>query len=154
MKSAKQIQLFILGLLLLTGLVLTSCNNNNKVKQKDLSKVELEKKAPLKIENPKNNVGFGEFKTILDKNNYALVDVRTPEEFNEGHIDGAVNINFYDATFDSDIQKLNKDKTVMVYCRSGGRSSNAMNKMVGMGFSKVYNLTGGFNGWKEAGLHK
>lgn len=154
MKNTKQYKLVFLVFMFVSGLLLTSCNNNNKVKQKDNSNIALEKKTTSKSENPMNNVGPTQFKALIEKNNFELVDVRTPEEFDEGHIEGAVNINFYDATFDSDIQKLNMKKTVLVYCRSGGRSANAMNKMASFGFSKVYNLTGGFNGWKDAGLHK
>ncbi|MCO6491883.1 MAG: rhodanese-like domain-containing protein [Phaeodactylibacter sp.] len=82
--------------------------------------------------------------------NRQLIDVRTPEEFGEGHIEGAVNINFYDDAFIQQLeQQLDKDKPVMLYCRSGRRSANAAKQMQALGFKEVYDLKGGFLDWKE-----
>ena len=72
-----------------------------------------------------------------------LLDVRTPAEFGAGHIDGATNIDFENASFDSEIRKLDTAKTYFVYCRSGNRSGQAIAKMKGIGVGTIYELKGG-----------
>ncbi|MCB9293195.1 MAG: rhodanese-like domain-containing protein [Lewinellaceae bacterium] len=79
-----------------------------------------------------------------------LLDVRTPKEYQEGHIEGAVNINFYDDDFLQQLEKqLDKDKPVLLYCRSGRRSANAAKQMQELGFKEVYDLKGGFLQWEK-----
>ena len=79
-----------------------------------------------------------------------VVDVRTPQEWNEGIIEGAVKANFYDDDFKTQLEKLDKEKPVAVYCKVGGRSSQAMSMMQEMGFKEIYNLKGGMDAWKGA----
>lgn len=88
------------------------------------------------------NITVTEFKNLDFE--YQLVDVRTPEEFAEGAIDGAKNINFYSPEFLEEMNKLDKEKPVVLYCRSGGRSANASNDLIKAGFKKVYNVEGGY----------
>ncbi len=76
-----------------------------------------------------------------------LLDVRTPEEYSEGHIEGALNLDIYDKQFSIELDKLDKTKPVYVYCKSGGRSSNASEIMKEKGFKEVYNLVGGYSGY-------
>lgn len=85
-----------------------------------------------------------------------IVDVRTPAEFKTGHIKGAVNIDFRDAEFEKKIKKqLKRKRPVLLYCRSGRRSLNAMNKMSTLKFKEVYNLEGGVIVWgKTQALEK
>ena len=83
---------------------------------------------------------------------YYLLDVRTPEEYAEGHLFDAKNINFYDDDFKDQMAALKKDKTVLVYCRSGGRSGKAVTILEELGFTTIYDLEDGFNGWKESKL--
>lgn len=92
-----------------------------------------------------------EFKERLAKgDDYLLIDVRTPEEFESGHIEGAVNIDFLNASlFDEEAAKLRTDETLMIYCRSGNRSRKAAGKLQAMGFKKIYDLDGGYNDWTE-----
>jgi rhodanese-related sulfurtransferase len=66
-------------------------------------------------------------------------------------IQGARSINFYAQDFDSQIARLDKQKPVIVYCAAGGRSPQAAAKMSKMGFSKVYDYSGGMNDWKSKG---
>lgn len=81
-----------------------------------------------------------------------LLDVRTPEEFAEGHLQGAVLANVRDSiAFENAVLKLDTTKQVMVYCRSGKRSMHAAQILVNKGFS-VINLKGGIMEWKDAGL--
>lgn len=75
-----------------------------------------------------------------------LVDVRTPKEFGDGHLDGATNINFNAPNFEQSIGQLDKTQPVFIYCHSGGRSGKAYKKMKTMGFSTVYDLKGGYSG--------
>lgn len=82
--------------------------------------------------------------------NPQIADVRTPEEYNEGFINGAININYNSNTFETDISKLDKTKPVFVYCLSGGRSSNAVSKMIELGFKEIYELKGGMRAWHNA----
>lgn len=80
-----------------------------------------------------------------------LVDVRTPEEFSEGHLPGAKNINVLDDSFADRFSGFDKKETIYVYCRSGSRSARAQKILRGEGFLKVINLEGGFLAWKAAG---
>ncbi len=79
-----------------------------------------------------------------------LLDVRTHEEFQEGHIDQAINIDWYDDTFAAQVSHLDKSKPVFVYCKAGGRSEQAAGKLVEMGFTQIYNLNGGMMKWNAA----
>lgn len=91
-----------------------------------------------------------DFKTKLttDKN-VQLVDVRTPDEFNAGHLKGALNINYNAADFETQIQKLNKNLPVLLYCKAGVRSAKAAVVMQKLGFKELYNLDGGYMKWSE-----
>lgn len=78
---------------------------------------------------------------------YLLLDVRTPEEYNEGNIEGSVLIPVTELESRlSEIEEY-KDKTVLVYCRSGNRSVTASNILIDNGFTNVHNLLTGYNGW-------
>jgi len=81
-----------------------------------------------------------------------LIDVRTPKEYTDGHIKDAVNINFYDDNFITQMSKLDKGKEIYIYCRSGGRSGKAAKKLKEAGFTKVYDLQGGFINWNKNNL--
>lgn len=94
------------------------------------------------------NVNVEEFAKHMD--GAQLLDVRTPEEWSEGIIEDATLANIYDADFDSKLAKLDKSKPVAVYCKSGGRSGQAMAKMSELGFTEVYNLKGGIGAWNSA----
>ena len=76
-----------------------------------------------------------------------ILDVRTPEEFNQGHLEKALNIDWLGDHFVQDAEKLNKNKAVYIYCRSGKRSLKASEKLAEMGFKKIYNLEGGYQKW-------
>ncbi|MDB2567906.1 rhodanese-like domain-containing protein [Flavobacteriaceae bacterium] len=81
--------------------------------------------------------------------NNIILDVRTPEEFSEGYIANATNLNIYDAnTFMSKIQSYNKENCYYLYCKSGARSAQACQIMSQLGFNNVYNLLGGITNWK------
>lgn len=97
-----------------------------------------------------------EAKRIIDKNkgqaNFVILDVRTPQEFQSGHIDGAINIDFYSPDFAQKLDRLDKSKVYVVYCRSGHRSARAVALMKKLGFQKVYEIQGGVLAWQSHGL--
>lgn len=83
---------------------------------------------------------------------FVVIDVRTPEEFTDGHIEGAINIDFNSQTFESEINKLPRNEKYLIYCRSGNRSRGALNVMVKLGFEEIYHLSVGIIGWLEEGF--
>ena len=85
-------------------------------------------------------------------NSFVILDVRTPAEFDSGHLPGAINIDVESGHFTDEIAGLYKDNTYLVYCRSGRRSVDTSEIMVEQGFSAVYNMTSGINGWKSNGF--
>lgn len=93
------------------------------------------------------------FSKRMQKTTDAVVlDVRTPEEFDEGRLKGAVNIDVRSDEFESKVLTLDKDKTYFVYCKAGVRGGDAQEKMEALGFKNVINLKGGIDEWKEQGL--
>lgn len=81
-----------------------------------------------------------------------ILDARTQEEFDEGHIDGAVMLDFYRDDFQSELAKLDKDVPYVVYCRSGNRSGQTIALMEGLEFQTVADVAGGALAWEAAGL--
>lgn len=82
---------------------------------------------------------------------YLLIDVRTPQEFSEGNIEGALLIPVDELSSRLDEIEAYKDKPVLVYCRSGNRSVTASNILIENGFTDVHNLLTGYNGWVNRG---
>ncbi|HMX41761.1 MAG TPA: rhodanese-like domain-containing protein [Saprospiraceae bacterium] len=80
-----------------------------------------------------------------------LIDVRTPQEYQGGHIDKAANIDFYAPDFAEQLRRLKPDQQVLVYCAVGGRSSQAAAQLSRLGFGRVTNLQGGMQAWRAAG---
>lgn len=80
-----------------------------------------------------------------------LLDVRTPEEFESGHLPGAVNVDVESAAFAQAAASLDKAKTYAVYCRTGNRSKAAMTALQQLGFARLFDLSGGIGAWKSAG---
>jgi len=98
------------------------------------------------------DLSVSEFSSKVAEAGIITLDVRTPGEFNEGHIEGAQLIDFQSGNFENEIATLDKSKTYAVYCRSGNRSGEAVKVMSDAGFTSVYNLNGGVIDWANAGL--
>lgn len=79
---------------------------------------------------------------------FVILDVRTPAEFNGGHLKSAININYNAPDFADQVNKLDKSKTYLVYCQRGARSAGAANIMANNGFNTIYSMKGGLNEWK------
>ena len=90
-------------------------------------------------------------KKLALSSNALIIDVRTPGEFEGGHLSDAKNIDWNSNEFEAEIQKIDKNNTMFVYCLSGGRSSSAANKMRSLGFKEVYEMQGGIMAWNNSG---
>jgi rhodanese-related sulfurtransferase len=93
-----------------------------------------------------------EFQSKTLESGVITLDVRTPGEFFNGHIAGAMNIDVEGMNFDSEIEKLDKSATYAVYCRSGRRSAIAVQTMKDAGFTDLFNMKAGTEEWSAAGL--
>lgn len=89
---------------------------------------------------------------IAQTDSAVVIDVRTPSEYAAGHLPGALNINWNGDSFEEHASLLDKSAPVFVYCRSGGRSNSAAEKLREMGFSQVFDMQGGMLAWREASL--
>lgn len=123
----------VISTFFLAGFLLVSCSIGQGSTKIDLSPSEFSKQL-METENP----------TILD--------VRTPGEFGEGHIQNALNFDWNGSSFDTQVSKLDKNTTVFVYCLSGGRSGSAASQLRSNGFKNVLELDGGMMAWRSAGL--
>lgn len=97
------------------------------------------------------NVDVPEFSKLVDSREGQILDLRTPEEWADGTIKNAIKMNFFDANFNTQLTNIDKNKPVYIYCKSGGRSGKAREKMKEIGFTTVYNLNGGIRAWTGAG---
>lgn len=89
---------------------------------------------------------------IIQSETVQLIDVRTPAEYSEGHIENAKNIDFSSTSFTKDITALDKEKPVFIYCRSGNRSGKSVKDFINAGFSEIYDLNGGMVEWHSEGF--
>lgn len=89
---------------------------------------------------------------LVQEKKVTVLDIRTPEEFGEGHIAGAQNLDFLKSTeFEAKLKDLDKSKPYLVHCQSGGRSSRSLKVFKKLGFETIYHLDGGLGGWQAAG---
>jgi rhodanese-related sulfurtransferase len=94
-------------------------------------------------------VSQNKFQRLINKKNTILLDVRTEVEYKAGHIPGSLQIDFLKTEdFKKQVAVLDKSKPYLLYCRSGKRSKDAMSVMKEMGFTKLFDLQGGFNSWE------
>ena len=120
-----------IGLVMVSAVILTGCSSTTD------STINLDPAA---------------FKAKTQEAEVIVLDVRTAQEFNEGHIENAININVESDTFLSQIESLDKSKSYAVYCRSGRRSADALTKMANQNFTSLTNLNGGTIDWTNAGF--
>lgn len=134
-----------LGILIVGVLLTSGCNQAETTNTKPEMQIQI-------IE----NITPEETYILIQENksnlNFVILDVRTPEEFLGEHIENAFNLDFYSDTFRNDLDKLDKNKTYLIYCRSGRRSEDALNMMKEIDFREVYNMLGGITSWKSKGL--
>lgn len=97
------------------------------------------------------NINATEFKKLVDAGNGITLDVRAPEEIADGYINNASIVNYYDEDFEKKINLIPKDKEIYIYCKSGGRSSEAAEILQKNGFNRIYQLENGIIEWEEMG---
>jgi len=97
------------------------------------------------------NLSVDEFARMAADKRNVILDVRTATEFQAGHLPGAVNLDFNAPDFEAKAALLDKSRTYLVHCASGGRSVKACEKLGRLDFPKLYNLPGGFKAWAQAG---
>ena len=121
-----------------------SCEKNevgNLLKEQPDSSVK-----EIKIENIKASAA----ESMLRENpNITVLDIRTPKEFNLGHISKAINIDYKDDNFEEELKKLDRNQTYLMHCRSGRRSGLALENFSKLGFQHIIHITDGILGWKE-----
>ena len=123
------------SLLLFVSFLLWNCQSNNSAQTKTGSD------GVISIEN---------FKTKLaSTDSPQLVDVRTPDEYNQGTLEGAINMNFNSSDLEKQLHTLDKTKPVFIFCQAGGRSGKCYQKMKNMGFEEVYDMQGGYGAWNK-----
>lgn len=88
---------------------------------------------------------------LIAEGKVTVIDVRTSDEFSEGHIKDAKNIDIMSKDFAAKLGELDKTKPVLVHCQAGGRSTRALPTFEKLGFTEVYHLDGGMNDWSKAG---
>ena len=100
---------------------------------------------------PMRDVNVRTFKELINSEEGIILDVRTLDEYNTGYIEGSIHIDFFRPDFMDEIEKLDKNKPIYIYCRSGNRSGQAMFRMNAIGFKEVSNLAGGVIAWAQEG---
>ncbi len=102
-------------------------------------------------EDPAKHVKADEAAKIIAEGKVAIIDVRTADEFKDGHIKGAQNIDIMAADFETQLTKLDKTQPTLVHCQAGGRSMRALKVFEKLGFKNLIHLDEGFGGWEAAG---
>jgi len=123
--------------------LLFSCKTNSKENQFQTDNQSTQTTTDGSI----YNVSVTDFQNALDLNDATLVDVRTPQEYQQGHIAGAINIDWYQRSFRNHILHIPKDKPILIYCRSGNRTSKTSGVLKSLGYTEIYNLEKGINQW-------
>lgn len=132
-------------------IIFTSLSHGNKsenVKKTDNVKGVTIQKAPV-VENVYKIIDKVEAKNLIaQKSDLTVIDIRTPEEYASGHIENAINIDFYQ-DFQAYITTLDKTKPYLIYCRTGGRSAQAMEIFKQSRFKAIYEIQRGYTAWSE-----
>lgn len=131
----------LLAVLALTALApLAACSASHEDEPSDITT------------NQSGTLDVYEFQTLVDSPGTVVIDVRTPQEYAEGHLANAINIDVSSDTFAQRIDELDRDVTYAIYCRSGNRSQDAVDRMKSAGFGSLAHLEGGIEAWADAGL--
>lgn len=129
---------------LVASIALTGCSPDPTAGATESSAVAAQQVSP-------GRVGVAEFAAVITMPGVQIIDVRTPEEFADGHLAGAVNIPVQASDFADRIRRLDPAGTYAVYCRSGNRSQPAVSEMRDAGITRIYELSSGTKGWTAAG---
>jgi rhodanese-related sulfurtransferase len=92
-----------------------------------------------------------EFNQLMQSGDFVVLDIRTAKEFDEGHIENAINLDFYSKNFDQSVLNYKKNG-IMIYSRSSGQSQQAITKLISLEFKNIIELENGLVGWKREGF--
>ena len=126
----------ILLFIILFGFILPSCQA-----QQDQNITALSPKKASKL-----------IETHTGDSDFFILDIRTPGEYQSGHLKDAIIIDYYSKSFADEIGRLDKEKSYLVYCRSGNRSARSMDLFNKLKFQKIYHLSSGIKSWISEGL--
>ncbi|MDF1751734.1 MAG: rhodanese-like domain-containing protein [Verrucomicrobiales bacterium] len=135
------------GLSILFSVLVTSCDQDVKPSTSSNSE-SASARTTTKIEHIDVT---GAVSLLASTDKPLVIDVRTPDEFGEGHIEGATMVDFKASDFESKLSELDRNQTYLVHCRSGGRSAESLPVFEKLGFKHIINLDGGITAWQEAG---
>jgi len=125
--------------------MMLSCNSGKKINSEKSQKVKIANNINIKTISIKESRKM--IKDRIDDKNFVLLDIRTPKEFNEFHIDKAINIDYYNRNFKNELEKLDKSRDYLIYCRSAHRSKAGLKIMKELGFKSVVDMDGGITKW-------
>ena len=136
------LRILVISLLIIAGIALAGCGG----------KVETQTPAADQIiEDVTAQEAYDLIQQNQGNHDFVIIDVRTPAEFDEGHIENALNVDFQSQSFKSEINEFDRNKKYLIYCRSGNRSRGALAIMVGFRFKEVYHLSEGIVKWINEG---
>ncbi|MFC1974337.1 rhodanese-like domain-containing protein [Chloroflexota bacterium] len=142
-RSSAMLMLFIL---LVSGvLLITSCAENQNGAPGQETPIQI-------IQDITPQEAFTLIKENTDNSDFIIIDVRTPNEFTDGHIKDAINMDFMSDEFRDNIGKLDRDRTYLIYCRTANRSRGAVDIMEELRFQSLYHMLGGITQWENDGL--
>ncbi len=131
----------LLGSLLIWTILGSGCGSNKVVEPLEQTMKDVTAKE-----------AFDLIETSRNDPDFVILDVRTPEEFSEGHIEQAINLDYRSETFREELDKLDKSKTYLMHCKSGGRSTEALVIMEELNFPRIYHMNDGILGWEAEGF--
>jgi rhodanese-related sulfurtransferase len=148
----RRIGLLVIGviLLVLAGIAAAGCGKNQ------ISAQEIPARPAATQARVIKDISTQEAFSLIQENggkaDFSIIDVRTPQEFSQGHLENAVNIDYNSVSFNGTLTGMAKDKTYLIYCMGGSRSGKALAVMKEQNFMTVYNMLGGINKWVADGL--
>lgn len=143
--NKKLIALLMVGALSACG----QADSGAKAPQTKAPKVDIAQKAEFKV----THLDAAKSAALMkSRPKLVVIDVRTPSEFASGHIAGAINIDFKNANFATEIAKLDRSQDYLIHCRSGGRSGRSLTTFETAGFSHIIHMDGGMIDWNKAHL--
>ncbi len=144
---------FTIFVLILTCIMLlTGCTSAETSTEPKLAAVSETTVRSTIVTNVSAQEAFSLIQEKLDDPDFTIIDVRTPDEYDIGHVNGAINIDYNSDDFKDKLATLDKSVEYLVYCRSGNRSSGAVKVMEELGFTMIYHMVGGIIDWNAEGL--
>ena len=132
-------------------LVFVACSGNSSENNKAAAG-SAQESSDIQLQNISADSAYAMMQRNADNPNFVVLDVRTPGEFQSGHLANAIDIDFRASDFKQKVAELDKDKTYLIHCRSGNRSGQALPVLKELGFKKIYHLNRGMIEWNERDL--